>query len=208
MVLSALPGVGERLAQKMTDHFGSEADVIKSLKSGDISQIAEIEGVSPKRALAIARSIAGDDGQFLATKEAVKLHQKLIDQITLFIASPATKGRLQLLTPVQQPESRREKITTAMDFLSKHNLLETELNSKLKHITVTKNISQHYNRVVVSKTPMDYLSRFCRVLTPSEGETWKDYTVFDQITWIGSGAPNEAPDGWIVLGNNPPTGTR
>ena len=41
MVLSALPGVGERLAQKMTDHFGSEADVIKSLKSGDISQIAE-----------------------------------------------------------------------------------------------------------------------------------------------------------------------
>ena len=83
MVLSALPGVGERLAQKMTDHFGSEADVIKSLKSGDISQIAEIDGVSPKRALAIARSIAGDDGQFLATKEAVKLHQKLIDKTSI-----------------------------------------------------------------------------------------------------------------------------
>ncbi len=31
MVLSALPGVGERLAQKMTDHFGSEDAVIKSL---------------------------------------------------------------------------------------------------------------------------------------------------------------------------------
>ena len=47
------------------------------------------------------------------------------------------------------------------------------------------------------------MKRFCRVLTPSEGETWKDYTVFDQITWIGSGAPSDVPDGWIVLGNNP-----
>ena len=78
MVLSALPGVGERLAKKMTDHFGSEEAALSSLKSGDIGQIAEIEGVSPKRALALARSIAGDDGQFLATKEAVKLHQQLI----------------------------------------------------------------------------------------------------------------------------------
>ena len=179
MVLSALPGVGERLAQKMTDHFGSEDAVIKSLKSGDIAQIAEIDGVSPKRALAIARSIAGDNGQFLATKEAEKLHQKLIDQISRFTASPATKGRLQLLTPVQQPEARREKISSAMDFLSKHNTLELELNSQLSHITATKNTTQRYQRVVVSKTPIEHLKRFCRVLTPGEGETWKDYTVFD-----------------------------
>ena len=67
MVLSALPGVGERLAKKMTDHFGSEEAALSSLKSGDIGQIAEIDGVSPKRALALARSIAGDNGQFLAT---------------------------------------------------------------------------------------------------------------------------------------------
>ncbi|MBQ59070.1 MAG: hypothetical protein CMA66_00815 [Euryarchaeota archaeon] len=205
MVLSALPGVGERLAQKMTDHFGSEDAVIKSLKSGDIAQIAEIDGVSPKRALAIARSIAGDNGQFLATKEAEKLHQKLIDQISRFTASPATKGRLQLLTPVQQPEARREKISSAMDFLSKHNTLELELNSQLSHITATKNTTQRYQRVVVSKTPIEHLKRFCRVLTPGEGETWKDYTVFDQVTWIGSGAPNDAPEGWIVLRDNPQT---
>ena len=205
MVLSALPGVGERLAQKMTDHFGSEDAVIKSLKSGDIGQIAEIDGVSPKRALAMARSIAGDNGQFLATKEAVKLHQKLIDQISEFIASPATKGRLQLLTPVRQPETRREKITTAMDFLSKHATLELELNNKLRHITATKNTTQRYKRVVVSKTPMEHMKRVCRVLMPSEGETWKDYTVFDQVTWIGSGAPSDVPDGWIVLGNDPQT---
>ena len=57
MVLSTLPGVGERLAQKITDHFGGESEAIASLKSGDIARIAEIDGVSPKRAL-----IACSDG--------------------------------------------------------------------------------------------------------------------------------------------------
>ena len=120
MVLSALPGVGERLAKKMTEHFGSEEAVLSSLKSGDISQIAEIDGVSPKRALALARSVAGDDGQFLATKESIKLHQQLIDQISGFTASPATKGRLQLLTPLSDATPRRKAVQSAMKFLSNH----------------------------------------------------------------------------------------
>ena len=37
MVLSKLPGVGERLAQKITEHFGGEEEAIASLKSGDIA---------------------------------------------------------------------------------------------------------------------------------------------------------------------------
>ena len=61
-----------------------------------------------------------------------------------------------------------------MDFLSKHATLELELNNKLRHITATKNTTQRYKRVVVSKTPMEHMKRVCRVLMPSEGETWKE----------------------------------
>ncbi len=203
MVLSKLPGVGERLAKKMTDHFGSEEAVLKSLKLGDIGQIAEIDGVSPKRALAIARSISGDSGDFLATKEALKLHQKLIDQIASFSASSATKDKLQLLTPISNLASRRQSISNAMAFLSKFNNLSQQLMGQIKHLSVTKNVTDRYDRVVVSKTPLESLKRYCRVLVPSETETWKDYVVFKEVTWIGSGAPNDAPDGWIVLGSAP-----
>ena len=203
MVLSALPGVGERLAKKMTDHFGSEEAALSSLKSGDIGQIAEIEGVSPKRALALARSIAGDDGQFLATKEAVKLHQQLIDQIANFTASPATKSRLQLLTPLDDSSKRRESIQSAMDFFTKHSDIAKKIAESFKQITSLKSNSERYDRVVVTKQPMDELKKYCRVLIPAESETWKDYTVFNKVTWLGSGAPNDIPDGWIVLGSNP-----
>jgi Holliday junction resolvasome RuvABC DNA-binding subunit len=69
MVLSKLPGVGERLAQKITEHFGGEEEAIASLKSGDIARIAEIDGVSPKRALSLARMIAGQSGSFSPRKK-------------------------------------------------------------------------------------------------------------------------------------------
>ena len=203
MVLSALPGVGERLAKKMTEHFGSEEAALSSLRSGDIGQIAEIDGVSPKRALSLARCIAGDDGQFLATKESVKLHQQLIDQIANFIASPATKARLQLLTPLDDSSKRRESIQAAIKFLSKHDEIATRLTDSLKDILTLRSSSERYDRVVVTKQPMNELKKYCRVLMPAESETWKDYTVFSKVTWLGSGAPNDIPDGWIVLGSNP-----
>ena len=203
MVLSTLPGVGERLAKKMTDHFGSEEAVLSSLKSGDIGQIAEIDGVSPKRALALARSVAGDDGQFLATKEAVKLHQQLINQISGFIASPATKDRLQLLTPIKEPTMRREAIQQAMTFLTGEKDLAERLDEELRKITLLKANTDRYDRVVVTPEPIDELKKHCRLLTPAPSETWKDYTVFDKVTWLGKGGPSDLPEGWIVLGAKP-----
>tara|TARA_B100000963_G_C22623639_1_gene671216 strand:- start:72 stop:2060 length:1989 start_codon:yes stop_codon:yes gene_type:complete len=203
MVLSAIPGVGERLAKKMTDHFGSEEAALSSLMSGDIGQIAEIDGVSPKRALSLARSIAGDDGQFLATKESIKLHQQLIDQIANFTASPATKARLQLLTPLEDSSKRRDLIEAAMKFLSNDNEIATKLSNSLKQVTTLKNNSERYDRVVVTKQSMNHLKKHCRILTPAESETWKDYTVFGKVTWLGTGAPNDVPEGWIVLGSDP-----
>ena len=72
MVLTRIPGVSERMANKMTAHFGSEDAVVSTLASGDVARLAEVEGLSAKRALSLARQYAGDGGRFLATKEAKK----------------------------------------------------------------------------------------------------------------------------------------
>ncbi|MDP6326284.1 MAG: hypothetical protein QGI36_04245, partial [Candidatus Thalassarchaeaceae archaeon] len=190
MVLSLLPGVGERLAKKITEHFGSEQIAIDHLKAGDIGRIAEVEGLSPKRALSLARSVAGDDGQFLATKESVKLHQKLIQQISGFAACASTRDRMQLLTPIRDITTRREKINMAMDFLKTLPQIEKGLQSSFRSLGATRNTIERYERVVVTHEPREHLKKYCRVLTPSDGETWKDYTVFKSVTWIGNGAPS------------------
>ena len=200
MVLSALPGVSERMAKKMTEHFGSEEAVVSTLESGDVGRLAEVDGLSVKRALSLARSYAGDGGQFLATKEAVRLHQQLLAHIHSFTACGPSRERMSLLTPIANPESRRQLIASAMDL--PHNWLQ-EKKQEWSSVARLREMSERYERVVVSHDPIDELKKYCRVLQPGENETWKDYTVFKTVTWVGKGAPTETPDGWLVLGKSP-----
>ena len=200
MVLTTLPGVSERMASKMKDHFGSEEAVVSTLASGDVGRLAEVEGLSVKRALSLARSFAGGEGTFLATKEAQKLHQHLLSHIQSFASCSATKERMGLLMPIADPEPRRQFIGAAMHLDSEWL---NERKEEWAHLGRLKEKQDRYERVVVSSEPHEHLKRYCRVLKPTEQETWKDYTVFKTVSWLGSGAPMEAPDGWLVLGSSP-----
>ena len=203
MVLSALPGVGERLAKKITDHFGGEHEALASLRCGDIARVAEIDGVSPKRALSLARMVAGEAGSFLATREAERLHKDILNHIQQYASASATRQRMQLLMPVQDPTPRREKCTAAMQFANNNPERMERLASMLKGLGQTRHSAERYDRVVVSKQPLDHMKKWCRVLQPGANETWKDYTVFKLVTWIGGGGPSQAPEGWVVLSTNP-----
>lgn len=200
MVLTRLPGVSERMASKMKDHFGSEEAVVSTLASGDVGRLAEVEGLSVKRALSLARSFAGGEGTFLATKEAQKLHQHLLSHIQSFASCSATKERMGLLMPINDPEPRRRFIGAAMNLDSEWL---NERKEEWAHLGRLKEKQERYERVVVSSEPHEQLKRYCRVLKPTDQETWKDYTVFKTVSWLGSGAPMEAPDGWLVLGSSP-----
>ena len=200
MVLTTLPGVSERMASKMKEHFGSEEAVVSTLASGDVGRLAEVEGLSVKRALSLARSFAGGEGTFLATKEAQKLHQHLLSHIQSFAACSATKERMGLLMPIADPEPRRQFIGAAMQLDSEWLDEQQKAWGNLGRL---KEKQERYERVVVSSEPLEHLKRYCRVLKPTEQETWKDYTVFKTVTWLGTGAPMEAPDGWLVLGSSP-----
>lgn len=200
MVLTKLPGVTERMASKMKEHFGSEEAVVSTLAAGDVGRLAEVEGLSVKRALSLARSYAGGEGSFLATKEAQKLHQHLLAHIQSFASCSATRERMGLLMPVADPEPRRRLAAAAMNLNAPW--LETQREA-WSHLGRLKEKQERYERVVVSPEPLDHLKKFCRVLQPTEQESWKDYTVFKTVSWLGPGAPMEAPDGWLVLGSSP-----
>lgn len=187
MVLKTLPGVGLGLAGKLTEHFGSEHKVLQLLKEGQTTVIAEVEGVSLKRAEALARAINGNEG-FLATKESRRIHKELVATIANNAVNQSTKTRLKSLMPLKDFSLRRELIQSAMD-----------CDYIIENLSLPVEQSQHYERVVVSRIQLENLKRHCRVLIPSSEETWKDYTVFKQVSWIGDGAPIKPPEGWVIL---------
>lgn len=187
MVLKALPGVGAGLARKLTDHFGTEDKVLQLLADGQTEVIAKVEGVSQKRADSLARSFNGME-DFLATPESIRLHKELVASIANHAVNASTRSRLRSLMPVKDIESRREIISQAM-----------ECDFIIEGLRIPSEVDGNYDRVVVSKNPIDELKRFCRVLTPSEQETWKDYKVFKSVTWVGPEGPAQTPEGWLVL---------
>jgi hypothetical protein len=145
--------------------------------------------------------VAGQSGSFLATKEAERLHRSLLQDIVSFASCAATRERMQLLMPIENPAERRLKVSHAMNYAQKNAEGMNTLSKLFHNLRQTRFNNERYERVVVSKEPLETFKKWCRVLQPGEGETWKDYTVFKSITWIGSGAPADAPDGWVVLPN-------
>ena len=199
MVLSNLPGIGERLMKRLDDHFGGRHELIRTLESGDISRIAEVEGISVKRALSLAREFNGAEASFLATPEAEKLHTQLIASLQKFSSNAASSSRMQMLMPLHQLEERRIRCQLMLDFANKTPEAFAHLRSLFKDLSYTRRPTQRYERVIVSQHEHPDWASYVRILTPSAQETWKDYTVFKSVTWVGRHGPEELPPGWLVL---------
>lgn len=199
MVLSNLPGIGERLMKRLDDHFGGRHELIKTLESGDISRIAEVEGISIKRALTLAREYNGAETTFLATPEAEKLHGHLIASLQKFSSNAASSSRMQMLMPLHQLQDRRVRCQLMLDFANDAPEAFAHLRSLFKNLSYTRRPNQRYERVIVSQQEHPEWASYVRILTPSAQETWKDYTVFKSVTWVGRYGPEELPPGWLVV---------
>ena len=199
MVLMNLPGIGERLMKRLDDHFGGRHELIRTLESGDVSRIAEVEGISVKRALALAREYNGAEATFLATSEAEKLHGQLIASMQRFASNSASSSRMQMLMPLHQIDERRERCRQMLSFAHEANDTFVHLRSLFKNLSYTRRPTQRYERVIVSQHEHPEWNSYVRILTPSARESWKDYTVFKTVTWIGKNGPDELPPGWLVL---------
>ncbi len=199
MVLSNLPGIGERLMKRLDDHFGGRHELIKTLESGDISRIAEVEGISIKRALSLAREYNGAETTFLATPEAEKLHAQIIASMQRFSSNAASSSRMQMLMPLHQLEQRRERCRDMLEFAKDAPEAFAHLRSLFKDLSYTRRPAQRYERVIVSQQEHPEWESYVRILTPSAQESWKDYTVFKTVTWVGRHGPEDLPPGWLVL---------
>lgn len=199
MVLTNLPGIGERLMKRLDDHFGGRNELLKTLESGDISRIAEVEGISVKRALSLAREYNGAEATFLATPEAEKLHGQLISSMQAFASNAASSSRMQMLMPLHQIDERRERCKQMMSFATEAPEAFAHLKALFKNLSYTRRPTQRYERVIVSQHEHPEWNQYVRILTPSSQESWKDYTVFKTVTWIGKHGPEDVPPGWLVL---------
>lgn len=117
--LREIHGIGERVADRLVEYFGSEDAALQAIYEGDIASLSEVNGISHNFALSLARdAMSRVEGcaisDFLKTKEALNLYSRLLELIKSFAHTTHARDKLNLFYPF--PASRMDLIQKRQAF--------------------------------------------------------------------------------------------
>ncbi|MGB9926900.1 MAG: endonuclease MutS2 [Methanosarcina sp.] len=121
--LREIHGIGERVAERLIEHFGTEDAALQTIYEGDIASLSEVNGVSHNFALSLAREarsrIEGCSiSDFLKTKEALDLYSRILELIKSFAHTAHARDKLNLFYPL--PALRMDLIQERQSFVEKY----------------------------------------------------------------------------------------
>ncbi|MGA9141708.1 MAG: helix-hairpin-helix domain-containing protein [Methanocella sp.] len=166
--LTAFPGIGEKIAVKLIEHFGSEQGAMEVLRQRDVASLAEVPGISEKYAVSLVhQAIAHQDGvsieDFLQTPEAMNVYEKVIGLIRSYSHTPYSRAKLSTYIPYPSTKASLIKATQATledyicmaEKLSDNQSLEQALK-KLRYLKKPSGVQKSRDRVVLSDNKKDY----------------------------------------------------
>lgn len=111
--LQDIPRIGEKMAKRFQEHFGGEDRAMDAILSGDIASISEVEGVGQRYAISLVHEVRAQfEGvsmeDFLKTKEASDIYERLLDIIKQFTHTRYAKDKLHVYIPY--PASKKALI--------------------------------------------------------------------------------------------------
>ena len=121
--LQEVHGIGERVANRLIDHFGTEEAALLAICEGDIASLSEVNGISHNFALSLSRDARSrvegcSISDFLKTKEALDLYSRLLELIKSFAHTSHARDKLDLFYPL--PVSRIDLIQERQAFLTEY----------------------------------------------------------------------------------------
>jgi len=184
--LTKIKGIGEKLAKKIVDSFGSEEDLITAIKNFEIDKISKIEGVSQSKAIEIVNTVLGNPKEeFLKTGRAVQIYDDIIARILACSNTKYGKNRVLLISPTNDVNVINENLDFVMKAKETVSKLPIdEISNLLKKINYSIKDKPKYDsaRALLVESMNDYhrllemnLNRYCTIITAEELENLEDY---------------------------------
>ena len=166
--LTGYPGIGEKIAAKLVEHFGSEEQALEVLNRRDVASLAEVPGISEKYAVSIIHQImAHQDGvsidDFLQTPEAMNVYERVIGLIRSYSHTQYSRSRISTYIPF--PSSKADQIKANQSLLkdyvslagklSKEGALDLSLK-KIRYLKKPTNAQKSRDRAVFVDNKKDY----------------------------------------------------
>lgn len=166
--LTAFPGIGDKIAVRLIEHFGSEQGAKDALQRRDVASLAEVPGISEKYAISlIHQAIATQDGvsidDFLQTPEAMNVYERIIGLIRSYSHTPYSRAKLSTYIPYPSTKASQIKAMQASlegyiaiaESLANDPALELSLK-KLRYLKKQAGVQKSRDRVVLADNKKDY----------------------------------------------------
>lgn len=213
--LTGFPGIGEKMAARLIEHFGSEERAIYILNDRDVASLTDVPGISEKYAVSLIHQVmARQDGvaidDFLQTPEAVNVYERIIGLIRSYSHTSYSRARLSTYIPypskmadrIKSTQSALKEYVVLADKLSKDAALEQSLK-KVRHLKKPASISKSRDRTVIVDNKKDYetvmasqIDRYLDVYNVGSMQELVDLAKgYSQVLIVGSKfAGNDYPD--------------
>ncbi len=141
--LTELPGIGDKISNKLIDHFGSEQSALEALRKHDVASLAGVPGISEKYAVALIHEVIAQEegvaiGDFLQTPEAFSVYDKIIGLMRSYAHTPYSRAKLSTYIPYAS--KRADKVRAIQGELNAYIALagklrdDAELGAALKKV--------------------------------------------------------------------------
>ena len=115
MDLHDIKGIGDKLASKIINHFGTQEEFFQAARNYEVYQLANMEGISQRRAVEIINTVLGNPTEeFLKTERAIQIYEEIIHSIINYANTEYAKNRILLLSPGKDMGKIQENMSLVM----------------------------------------------------------------------------------------------
>ena len=206
MELTEIKGIGDKLANKIVDSFGSEKNLQAAISNFEVDKISEIEGVSQTKAIEIINAVLGNPREeFLKTEQVVQIYDDIIARILKYASTKYGKNRILLISPTKDTAKIQENLDFVMNAKETVSRLPVnEISNLLKKVNPSGKEKPKYDptRAILVESREDYkrlmdmdLNRYSTIITAEELENLEEY---EFVVYIFSTGQIELDDAYNV----------
>jgi len=204
--LTKIKGIGDKLAKKIIDSFGSAEELSAAIQNYEVDRISKIDGVSQSKAIEIINAALGNPKEeFLKTGRAVQIYDDIIARILGYANTKYGKNRILLISPTMDKLKIQENLDFVMNAKETVSRLPVdEISALLKKVNPSARDKPKYDptRAILVESREDYnrlmdmdLNRYATILTAEEVESLEDY---EFVVYIFSTGQIELDDAYNV----------
>ena len=160
MDIREIKGIGDKLAAKIINHFGSQEEFLRAASNYEVYRLASMEGISQRRAVEIINKVLGNPSEdFLKTERAVQIYEEIIQYILQYASTEYARNRVLLLSPGKNSAEIEKTLNMVMDAKEKVSSLPIEdLRLLLKNLNFTTTPKPKYDtsKAILVETREDY----------------------------------------------------